>query len=138
MLFTIIKIIHLFAAFIYGGFLITDNLFLSRMQKDYTPQEYAKVRESFMQYVRKVVPPSLVVILITGLYLFSQTFGTIGPDGMSRYQILLSIKAILGVWLAMRGVLQVYFGIQPFVFKSHRLPFILVILIILLSQLIHI
>ena len=27
------------------------------------------------------------------------------------------------------------FGIEPFIFKSHRLPFILVILIILLSQL---
>ena len=138
MLFITIKTIHLFAAFLYGGFLITDNLYLNKIPRTYPAEEAAKIRESFMKYVRKVVPPSLVIAVLTGLYLISQVFGTISDDGMSSYQIMLSIKAFLGIWLGIRGFNQVYLGIQPFVFKSHVLPFTFVITIIFLSQFMHI
>jgi len=135
--FIIIKTIHLFAAFIYGGFLITDNLYLNKIPRTLNKEDSIKCRESFMKYVRKVVPPSLIVAVLSGLYLISQVFGTIGEDGMSYFQIILSIKAFLGIWLGLRGFLQVYFKIQPFVFKSHVLPFAFVITIIFLSQFMH-
>ena len=134
MTFVIIKTIHLFAAFIYGGFLITDNLFLAKIKRSYSEEEHKAIRESFMKYVRKVVPPSLIVAVLTGLYLISQVYGSIGPDGLTWFQSLLSLKAFLGIWLGLRGGLQVYFKIQPFVFKSHVLPFAFVITIIFLSQ----
>jgi hypothetical protein len=136
--FIIIKTIHLFAAFVYGGFLITDNLFIMRMQKHLSPEEYAKARGGIAAHIRSIVPPALVVIMITGLYMITQVFGEIGEDGMSRYQMMLSLKAFLGIWLGLRGVLQVFMGIQPFVFKSHRLPFVFVLTIIFLSQFMHI
>ncbi len=132
-----IKLIHIFAVFIYGGFLIIDNLFLVHIKKSYTIEEHKEIRESFMKYVRKVVPPSLIIAVISGGYLFSQIFGTISDDGMSSFQILLSIKAFLGLWLGVRGFAQVYLGIQPFVFKSHILPFLFVVIIIFLSQIIY-
>ena len=138
MTFVLIKTIHLFAAFIYGGFLITDNLFLAKIKKTYNEEEHKKIRESFMKYVRNVVPPSLVVAVLTGLYLITQVFGPIGEEGLSRFQMLLSLKAFLGIWLGLRGGLQVYFKIQPFVFKSHVLPFAFVITIIFLSQFMYI
>ncbi len=134
MTYLIIHTIHLFAAFIYGGFLIADNLFLVHIKEAFSAEEHTKIRESFMKYVRKVVPPSLIVAVVTGLYLITQVFGPIAPEGMSTFQILLSIKAFLGIWLGLRGGLQVYFKIQPFVFKSHVLPFSFVITIIFLSQ----
>jgi len=134
MLYFTTHLIHIFSVFIYGGFLITDNLFLSRMQKD-IGDEYPKVREYFMKYVRVVVPKALVVAVLSGAYLFSQTFGEIDADGLSNFQIVLLIKAFLGGWLGLRGVLQVFFKIQPLVFKSHTFPFVLVITIIFLSQL---
>ena len=134
MLYFLAHLIHIFSVFIYGGFLITDNLFLSRMQKD-IGDEYAKVREYFMKYVRVVVPKALIVAVVSGAYLFSQNFGEIGMDGLSNFQIVLLIKAFLGGWLGLRGVLQVFFKIQPLVFKSHIFPFVLVITIIFLSQL---
>lgn len=134
MTFVLIKTIHLFAAFIYGGFLIVDNLFLVHIKKSYDVQEYKQIRESFMKYVRKVVPPSLLVAVITGLYLITQVFGTIGEEGMSSFQVMLSLKAFLGVWLGLRGFAQVYLGIQPLVFKSHVLPFTFVVTILFLSQ----
>jgi len=138
MFFVLVKTIHIFAAFIYGGFLITDNLFLNKIKKSYNEEEHKEIRESFMKYVRKVVPPSLVVAVVTGLYLISQVYGPIGPDGLSRFQILLGLKAFLGIWLGLRGGLQVYFKIQPFVFKSHVLPFSFVLTIIFLSQFMYI
>jgi len=138
MTFVLIKTIHLFAAFIYGGFLIVDNLFLVKIQKSYNEEEHKEIRESFMKYVRKVVPPSLIVAVLTGLYLITQVYGPIGEDGLSRFQMLLSLKAFLGIWLGLRGFLQVYMDIQPFVFKSHVLPFSFVITIIFLSQFMYI
>jgi hypothetical protein len=138
MTFVLIKTIHLFAAFIYGGFLIVDNLFLVKIKKSYDTEEHAKIRESFMMYVRKVVPPSLIVAVLTGLYLITQVFGPISEEGMSSFQMLLSLKAFLGIWLGLRGFLQVYLKIQPLVFKSHILPFSFVITIIFLSQFMYV
>ena len=134
MLLIFVKTIHLFAAFIYGGFLITDNLFLNKMPRNLDEAEHTKARESFMIFVRKVVPPALIVAVLTGLYLISQLFGTIGEDGLSNFQIVLALKAFLGLWLGLRGFMQVYLKIQPFVFKGHQLPFAFVLTIIFLSQ----
>ncbi len=135
MTYVLIHIIHIFSVFIYGGFLITDNLFLTRMKKDLSNEEHTKVREYFMKYVRLVVPKALIVAVLSGGYLLYINFGAIGENGLTNFQILLSIKAFLGGWLGLRGVLQVFFGIQPLVFKSHIFPFALVLIIILLSQL---
>jgi hypothetical protein len=134
MTYLIIKLTHIFSVFIYGGFLFTDNLFLSKIKKDISEEEHTKVREYFMQYVRKVVPKSLILAVATGIYLIYINFGTIAEDGLTNFQILLSIKAFLGLWLGLRGVLQVFFKIQPLVFKSHIFPFALVVIIIALSQ----
>ncbi len=134
MLYLTVHLIHIFSVFIYGGFLITDNLFLIRMKND-IGDEYPKVREYFMKYVRLVVPKALIIAVASGIYLIFINFGSIDEGGLSNFQIVLSIKAFLGGWLGLRGVLQVFFKIQPLVFKSHLFPFILVITIIFLSQL---
>lgn len=101
-------------------------------------QEHKEIRESFMKYVRKVVPPSLLIAVISGLYLITQVFGPVGEDGMNSFQMMLSLKAFLGIWLGIRGFLQVYMGIQPLIFKSHVLPFSFVLTIIFLSQFMYI
>jgi hypothetical protein len=50
-------------------------------------------------------------------------------------QIVLSIKAFLGLWLGLRGFMQKFFKINPWLFKSHYFPFAMVVVIIVLSQL---
>ena len=135
MTFTLVHIIHLFAAFIYGGFLFTDNLFISKMNKALDEDESKKAREAIMEHVRKVVPKALIVTVITGIVMFFYVFGEIGDDGLSNFQKILLVKAFLGLWLGLRGVLQVFFKIQPLVFTSHKFPFLLVIIIVFLSQL---
>lgn len=134
MIYLIIKILHIFSVFIYGGFLFTDNLILMRMQKRLSKEKYAEVRDYFKDLTRVLVPKALIVAVLSGIYLFYINFGTIESSGLNNFQILLGIKLILASWLGLRGILQVFFGIQPLVFKSHRFPFILVVIIILLSQ----
>ena len=133
MIYVIIKLLHLFSVLVYGGFLFTDNLILMRMKKTLTEEKYNEVRGYFAAFTRALVPKALVVAVITGLYLFHVNFGSI-ENGFSNFQILLGIKAFLGSWLGLRGILQVFFGIQPLVFKGHLLPFIFVIIIVFLSQ----
>ncbi|RXK13633.1 hypothetical protein CP965_04645 [Halarcobacter mediterraneus] len=108
------------------------------MQKTLSEEKYKEVRSYFAKLTRAIVPKALVIAVISGIYLFHISFGSFPENyDFSSFQILLSLKAILGLWLGFRGILQVFFGIQPFVFKGHRLPFILVILIIFLSQIMY-
>jgi hypothetical protein len=130
-----VHIIHIFSVFIYGGFLITDNLILMRMQKTLSIQKYEEVRKYFALFTKQLVPKALLVAVASGAYLLYVNFGTISEDGLTNFQIILSIKAFLASWLGLRGILQVFFGINPLVFKSHRFPFTFVIIIIFLSQL---
>jgi len=137
MLYTLIHTIHIYSVFIYGGFLFVDILFLSKMQEGLSEEEHKKAREAIMVHVRKVIPYALMVAVASGLYLFSQVFGEISDDGLSYFQIVLSIKATFGLWLGFRGINQKFFGIQPWVFKAHIFPFSLVAIIILLSQIMY-
>jgi len=98
-------------------------------------EEAVKAREAIMMHVRKVVPYALMVAVASGLYMITQAFGEIGEDGLSSFQILLSIKAFFASWLGIRGINQKLFKINPWVFTSHLFPFSLVVIIILLSQL---
>lgn len=133
----IIHIVHIFAVFIYGGFLITDNLFMAKMKETLSDEEHKKAREAIMMHVRKVVPNALLVAVATGIYMFTQVFGEITDEGLSHFQILLSIKAFFGLWLGIRGFNQKFFKINPWMFTSHLFPFILVVIIILLSQIMY-
>ncbi|MFA6197207.1 MAG: hypothetical protein WC656_11265 [Sulfurimonas sp.] len=107
------------------------------MNRTLDDAQYKVAREAIMVHVRKVVPYALMVAVASGFYMITQVFGKIGEDGMSSFQIMLSIKAFLGAWLGLRGINQKLFGINPFVFTSHIFPFSLVVIIILLSQLMH-
>lgn len=137
MLYTLIHTIHIYSVFIYGGFLFVDILFLSKMKQGLSEVEYAKAREAIMVHVRKVVPYALMIAVASGLYLFTQVFGQVSDDGMSYFQIVLSIKASLGLWLGFRGINQKFFGIQPWIFKAHIFPFSLIAIIILFSQIMY-
>ena len=132
--YTTIHTIHLLTAFIYGGFLFVDIFFLSKMPQTLSKEEHAKAREAIMMHVRKVVPYSLLIAVGTGIYLITQAFGDISDEGLSSFQIMLAIKAFLGLWLGIRGFNQKIFKINPFVFKGHTLPFVFLVIIIILSQ----
>lgn len=137
MIYITIHTIHLLSAFIYGGFLITDYLFLSRMKNSLNNEEYSKARNAFMIYVRSVVPYSLFVAVGTGLYLIHTLFGPVAAEGLTYFQSVLALKAFIGLWLGIRGFNQKILKKDPWIFKSHTLPFYFVIFIVILSQFMH-
>lgn len=100
-------------------------------------EEHTRAREAIMMHVRKVVPYTLFTAVGSGLYLITQVFGEVSAEGLTSFQTLLLIKAFFGLWLGVRGFNQKIFGINPWVFKSHTLPFVLVMSIIILSQFMH-
>lgn len=138
MTYTFIHTIHIFSVFIYGGFLFVDILFLSKMKQTLSQDEHKIAREAIMIHVRKVVPYALMIAVASGLYMFFNVFGEVNETGFNDFQTMLSIKAFLGLWLGFRGINQKFFGINPWVFKSHFFPFSLVVVIILLSQIMYI
>jgi len=87
-----------------------------------------------MVHVRRVVPYALFTAVLSGFYLIHESFGPIAAEGLSTFQSLLLLKAFFGLWLGLRGFNQKVFGINPWVFKGHTLPFYLVVSIIVLSQ----
>jgi len=137
MTYLIFKLVHIFSVFIYGGFLFTDNLILMRMQKTLSKSKYEEVRSYFAKFTKELVPKALIAAVISGVYLFYMNFGDVSQSGLSNFQIMLCLKAFLGLWLGLRGVMQVFFGIQPLVFKSHLFPFLVVIVIIFISQIMY-
>ncbi len=110
---------------------------MSKMSQTLDADETAKAREAIMMHVRKVVPWALLVAVASGIYLIGKVFGPIAEDGLSSFQIMLSIKAFFGLWLGIRGFNQKFFKINPFLFTSHLFPFLCVILIIFLSQIMY-
>ena len=87
-------------------------LFLSKMKQTLSLEEQAVAREAIMVHVRKVVPYALLVAVVTGSYMFTQVFGKIGKEGLNSFQILLLLKAFLGLWLGFRGLNQKFFGMH--------------------------
>ena len=71
------------------------------MKQTLNEEEATKAREAIMMHVRKVVPYALMVAVASGLFMITQVFGEITEEGMSHFQILLSIKA----FFASSGVL---------------------------------
>jgi len=110
---------------------------MTKMKQTLTEDEASKAREAIMMHVRKVVPNALLIAVASGIYMFIEVFGEIGEDGMSYFQILLSIKAFFGLWLGIRGFNQKFFKINPWLFTSHLFPFFVVLLLILLSQIMY-
>lgn len=107
------------------------------MSQSLDEEETKKAREAIMMHVRKVVPWALLVAVATGIYLIGKVFGPIADDGLSNFQMLLLFKGILGLWLGVRGFNQKFFKINPFFFKGHRFPFICVMIMIFISQIMY-
>jgi len=107
------------------------------MSQTLNDEETKKAREAIMMHVRKVVPWALLVAVASGIYLIIKVFGPIEDGGLNSFQIMLSIKAFFGLWLGLRGFNQKFFKINPFLFKGHLFPFICVIIMIFISQIMY-
>jgi len=136
-------IIHLFAAIFFIGFVFSDVVILPVLHKDFDNSTVVQIKNSISSRARKIFPITVLILILTGGFMFSKHINSsIGFTG-SALQILLIIKALLAL-VIVAGIIYSLgcklFGKQPHstMQKFHTYVLILGIIIIVLAKLMFI
>ncbi len=95
--YTIALIIHLFCAIIFIGFVFADTFVLPVMRKVLSEQETQKVMEVVTMRARKIFPTSVLLIILSGGFMFSKYINSNEGVFNTNLQILLMIKVFLAL-----------------------------------------
>lgn len=133
-IYTLILLIHLFCAIFFIGFIFTDVFILSKIKKTLKEDENAKARTAIYTSGKRVMPFAVLLLFLSGLFLFSQDFGTIKDGGLSHFQILLLIKVFLAFIIFLKVFLEVVVKKQLPCLKGHVGAAILAICIVILAK----
>lgn len=97
MSYTFILIIHLLSAIIFIGFVFADVIVLPAMKKILTENEHQKVMNAISNRARKIFPVSVLILILSGGYMFSKYINSELGIFNSSLQILLLIKFTLAM-----------------------------------------
>ena len=100
MIYSIVLIIHLFCAIIFIGFVFADLIVLPAMKKVLNQDEYQKATLAISNRARMIFPISLLILILTGGFMFSKYINMEAGIFNSSLQILLFIKFILAMLIA--------------------------------------
>lgn len=135
--YTIALIIHLFCAVIFIGYVFADVIVLPAMKKILDEEQHQKVSNALSSRARMIFPPSVLLLLITGIYMLTKLMeGSVS----SSFHMLLGIKVLLA-FIIMGGI--VYSLSRRFLKKTphpimkhfHKIVLVLGIFIIILAKL---
>lgn len=90
-------IIHLFCAIVFVGYLIVEFLFFTPLFKRIPKEWSEKIHDILGGLETKIMPPSLLLLVLSGGMMISQYVGGEGGYFASPMQALLTIKMILGL-----------------------------------------
>jgi hypothetical protein len=100
MTYTIFLIIHLLCAIIFIGFVFADVVVLPAMKKVLNDEEHQNVMNSISNRARKIFPITVLILILSGGYMFSKYINSELGIFNSSLQILLLIKFILAFIIA--------------------------------------
>ena len=100
MSYTLVVILHLFSAIIFLGFVFADVIVLPAMKKVLTDKEHQNVMTVISNRARKIFPLTVLILILTGGYMFSKYINSELGIFNSSLQILLLIKFILAMIIA--------------------------------------
>lgn len=135
--YTIALIIHLFCAVIFIGYVFADVIVLPAMKKILDEEQHQKVSNALSSRARMIFPPSVLLLLITGIYMLTKLMeGSVS----SSFHMLLGIKVLLA-FIIMGGI--VYSLSRRFLKKTphpimkhfHKIVLVLGLFIIILAKL---
>lgn len=104
MSYTIVQIVHLLAAIMFLGFVFTDVVILPIIKKKLGIEEYQKIKQVIGQKAIRIFPLTLLVIILSGGYMFSKYINTSAGLVETSLQKFLLIKVILAL-LIVSGVI---------------------------------
>jgi hypothetical protein len=100
MTYTLIVIIHLLCAIIFIGFVFADVVVLPAMKKVLNDKEHQNVMNSISNRARKIFPITVLILILSGGFMFSKYINSELGMFNSTLQILLLIKFILAMIIA--------------------------------------
>ena len=128
--YTLVLIIHLLCAIIFIGFVFADLFVLPAMKKVLDEEGYQKVTNAISSRAIMIFPFSVLILVLSGGYMFSKYINS--QDGMfnSSLQILLLIKVILAL-IIVSGILyslsRKILRKQPHPIMKHFHKFVLIL-----------
>jgi len=136
-------VIHLFAAIFFLGFVFSDVVILPVLHKDFDKNTVMEIKNSISSRARKIFPITVLILILSGGFMFSKYINSsIGFTG-SSLQVLLLIKFLLASII----VLGIIYSLSCKVLKKqphnvmqkfHTYVLILGIIIIILAKLMFI
>ena len=135
--YTIALIIHLFCAVIFIGYVFADVIVLPAMKKILDEEQHQKVSNALSSRARMIFPPSVLILLITGIYMLTKLMeGSVS----SSFHMLLGIKILLAVIIMAGIVYSLSRRIlkktpHPIMKHFHKIVLVLGIFIIILAKL---
>ncbi len=98
--YTLVQIIHLLCAIIFIGFVFADLFVLPAMKKVLNADEYQKVTGAISSRARMIFPLALLILLLSGGYMFAKYINSELGAFNSNLQLLLILKAFLALIIA--------------------------------------
>lgn len=97
----IAHIIHLLLAIIFIGFVFADVAVLSVLQGKFDPETLKKIKEAINARSRKIFPPSVLVLILSGGFMLSRYINSNAGVFDTGLQKLLMIKVVLALVIAL-------------------------------------
>lgn len=140
MSYTLVLILHLLCAIIFIGFVFADVIVLPAMKKVLNEKEHQNVVNAISNRARKIFPVSVLILILSGGFMFSKYINSDAGMFNSSLQILLFIKFILAMVIASGIVYSLSRKLvkkQPHPIMKHFHKFVLVtgIIIVVLAKL---
>ncbi len=137
--YTIVLIVHLLCAIIFLGFVFADLFILPVMKKVLDEQEYQKVMSVISARAKMFFPLSLLILILTGGYMFAKYINFELGIFNSSLQLLLVLKVLLALAIAFGVVYSLVsklFKKTPHPIMKHFHKFVLIsgLLIVILAK----
>ncbi|MBP7769605.1 MAG: hypothetical protein KA055_00630 [Aliarcobacter sp.] len=137
--YTVVLIVHLLCAIIFLGFVFADLFILPSMKKVLDEQEYQKVMGVISARAKMFFPLSLLVLILSGGYMFAKYINFELGIFNSSLQLLLVLKVLLALAIAFGVVYSLVsklFKKTPHSIMKHFHKFVLVsgLLIVILAK----
>ena len=95
--YSIAVIIHLFGAIFFIGFVFSDVVVLPVLNKDFDAATVQQIKNSIAGRARKIFPLTVLILVLSGGFMFSKHINsTIGFTG-SALQLLLILKFLIAM-----------------------------------------
>lgn len=133
-------IIHLFCAIIFIGYVFSDVMVFPVIKQVLDEESQAKVKETISNRARKIFPVSVLILVLSGGFMFSKYINSEDGFANTNLQILLLIK----VFLALIIVSGIAYSLSrrflkkkphPIMAHFHNIVLILAVLIVILAKL---